>query len=108
MAAARRGRRRTSDPGDRPLLLPLRLLPRAVGRALRNRDARPRFHGGRAAGSPRREAVADAAVRVPARADRTDADAAAQPAGELGTAVNGGGRPGPRDRAPATPRRLRR
>ena len=50
----------------------------------------------------RREAVADAAVRAPARRDRADADAAAQPARQLGYAsdpgacvVHHGGRPAP-------------
>ena len=36
-------------PGDRPLLLPLDLLPRALRRALRDRHARPRIHRRRAA-----------------------------------------------------------
>ena len=41
---ARRGdrRRRPADPGDRPLLLPLDLLPRAQRRPLRDRHARAR------------------------------------------------------------------
>ena len=43
----------------------------------------PGLHGRRAARAPRREAVADAAVRAPARPDRADADAAAQPARQL-------------------------
>ena len=49
--------RRAADPGDRPLLLPLDLLPRAERRPLRDRDARPRLHRRRAARAPRREAL---------------------------------------------------
>ena len=41
---------RPPDAGDRPLLLPLDLLPRAERRAVRDRHARPRLHGRRAAG----------------------------------------------------------
>ena len=42
LAAPRRGRRPPADAGDRPLLLPVDLLPRAERRPLRARDARPR------------------------------------------------------------------
>ena len=56
------------------------------GRAVRDRDDRPRVHGRRAARPSRREAVADAAVRAPARPDRADADAAREPARQLGEA----------------------
>ena len=40
LARAGRRRRRPADAGDRPLLLPLDLLPRAERRAVRDRDAR--------------------------------------------------------------------
>src|SRR5205085_419106 len=74
--------------GDRPLLLPLDLLPGAVGRAVRDRHPGPRFHGGRAAGAAGSEALVDAAVRAPAAGDRADADAAARPSRELGRRPN--------------------
>ena len=47
--AARRRGRAPADAGDRPLLLPVGLLPRAERRAVRDRDDRPGLHGRRAA-----------------------------------------------------------
>src|SRR3974377_636898 len=52
----RAGGGRPSDAGDRPLLVPLDLLPRADRRAVRDRDTRPRLRGGRASRAPRRDA----------------------------------------------------
>ena len=52
--------RRAADAGDRPLLLPLDLLPRAERRAVRDRDARARLHLGRAARDARRAPLAAA------------------------------------------------
>ena len=60
-------RRRPADPGDRPLLLQIDLLPRAERRALRDRHAGAGLHGRRAARAPRREALAAARLRAPAR-----------------------------------------
>ena len=76
LGRARAGRRPQPDAGDRPLLLPLDLLPRAGRRALRDRDARPGLHRRRAAGVARRAPLAAAGVRAPARAHRAVADAA--------------------------------
>ena len=52
---------RAPDAGDRPLLLPLGLLPRAERRAVRDRHDRPRLRGRRGRGAPRRAALAAAA-----------------------------------------------
>ena len=51
LARARGRGRRAADAGDRPLLLPLDLLPRAERRAVRDRHARPGLHRRRAAGA---------------------------------------------------------
>ena len=56
VARARDRGRRRPDPGDRPLLLQVDLLPRAERRPVRDRHARPRLHRRRAARAPRREA----------------------------------------------------
>ena len=63
--------RRAADAGDRPLLLPLDLLPRAERRPLRGGDARPGLHRRRAARASRREALAAARLRAPAGRGRT-------------------------------------
>ncbi len=76
--------RRPADPGDRPLLLQIDLLPRAQRRALRDRHARPRLHRRRAARAPRREALAAARLRAPARRGRTEAAPGDQPARRRG------------------------
>ena len=55
-AEGRRGRC-AAHAGDRPVLVPLDLLPRAERRALRDRHARAGLHRRRAARAPRREAV---------------------------------------------------
>ena len=78
--ARRRSRGRAPDAGDRPLLLPLDLLPRAERRPLRDRHARARLHRRRAARAPRREALAAARLRAPAGEGRADRDADRQPA----------------------------
>ena len=70
-------RRRAPDAGDRPLLLQVRLLPRAERRAVRDRHDRPGLHDRRAGRVARPEAGAAARLRAPARADRGDRDAAA-------------------------------
>src|SRR4029077_12509522 len=67
--------RRPPDAGDRPLLVPLDLLPRAERRALRDRLARPRLRDRRGPRAPGREADLAARVRTPPRRDRTEADA---------------------------------
>ena len=58
--------RRSADAGDRPLLLPLDLLPGAERRAVRDRDARAGVHGRRAARDARRASVAAARLRAAA------------------------------------------
>ena len=75
-------RRRPADAGDRPLLLPLDLLPRAERRPLRDRHPGPGLHRRRAGRAPRREALAAARLRAPARRGRTEAAAGRQPAGQ--------------------------
>ena len=77
-----------ADAGDRPLLLPLDLLPRAVGRAVRDRHARPRLRHRRGPGAPGRAALAAAEVRALARAGRADAHAAPEPARALDRALS--------------------
>ena len=67
--------------GDRPLLLPLDLLPRARRRAVRDRDDRTRLRDGRGPGAPRRARRPAARVRAPAGAHRADPDAAARTRG---------------------------
>ena len=57
LAAPRRRGRDAPDAGDRPLLLPLDLLPRAERRPLRDRDARPGLHDRRGPGAPRRALI---------------------------------------------------
>ncbi len=74
-----RGGGRTPDAGDRPLLVPLDLLPRAERHPVRDRVARPRLHHRRGPRAPRREADPAAGLRAPARAGRAAADAAAEP-----------------------------
>src|SRR5262249_51696747 len=80
LARPRDLRRRAPDPGDRSLLLPLDLLPRAERGALRDRHAGPRLHRRRAARAPRREALAAAGLRAPARRGRTEPAPCGQPA----------------------------
>ncbi len=60
------GGRRPRQPGDRPLLLQLDLLPRALGRAVRAGHAQSGLHGRRAARAARGETLIDPAVRAPA------------------------------------------
>ena len=80
VSGPRRGGR-CADAGDRPLLVPLDLLPRAERRPVRDRDARPRASPtDEAARAPRREADPAAGLRAPARAGRAATDAAAEPA----------------------------
>ena len=76
--------RHARDAGDRPVLVPLDLLPRAERRALRDRDARARLRDRRGPRPPRRVADPAARVRAPARADRAGADADPGPAQRLG------------------------
>ena len=78
-AEGRRGRC-AAHAGDRPVLVPLDLLPRAERRALRDRLARAGLHRRRAARAPRGEADPPACVRAPARPGRACADATAEPA----------------------------
>src|SRR5262245_27950951 len=87
------GRRRAADAGDRPLLLPLDLLPRAERRAVRDRDARRAgacrragVRRRRAPGFARRAAFAAAEVRAVARPARAAPHPVAQSAS--GTRVN--------------------
>ena len=89
VGAARRARRlgregrsrgRAADAGDRPLLVPLDLLPRAERHPVRDRVARPRLHHRRGPRAPRREADPAAGLRAPARAGRAATDAAPGPA----------------------------
>ena len=86
----RAARRRAADARDRPLLLPLDLLPRAERRAVRDRDHRARLHDRRAARDARRGALAAARLRARPPAGRAGADAALEPA--------------PRDRRSGEPR----
>ncbi len=111
--AGRRGRR-PADRRDRPLLVPLDLLPRAERRALRDRDARPRVRDRRGSGAPRRDAHPAARVRASARAGRADPHAAAESARELDAARDAARARAPRGwgargraRSPARPRRRR-
>ena len=67
-------RGRAADPGDRPLLLQVDLLPRAQRRPLRDRHDGARLHRRRAARAPRREALA--ATRLRAHAGRSRAQPA--------------------------------
>ena len=76
-APARGGR--AGHPGDRPLLLPLDLLPRALRRALRDRHARPRLRHRRGRGAPRRAALAAAELRAIPRPGGADAHADPEP-----------------------------
>src|SRR5207237_354281 len=69
-AGARHAGGRASDTGDRPLLVPLDLLPRADGRAVRDRDAGAGLRGGRGSGAPRGDAHPPAELRAPARRSR--------------------------------------
>ena len=76
--ATRHGAR--ADAGDRPLLVPLGLLPRAQRRAVRDRHARAGLLHRRGPRAPGREARAAAPLREPARAHRGHADARGEPA----------------------------
>ena len=100
VARARDRRRRPPDAGDRPLLLPVDLLPRAERRAVRDRHARPGLHGRRAARVARREALAAARLRAPPRSGRGEPEAGSQPAAGGGMS----GRPRLARRRPAAPR----
>ena len=73
-------RRRAADAGDRPLLLPLDLLPRAERRAVRDRDARAGVHRRRAARDARRAPLAAARLRAAAGRAREAPDPAARSA----------------------------
>ncbi len=53
VARARDRRRGAADPGDRPLLVPLDLLPRAERSAVRDRDPRPGIRRRRGSRAPR-------------------------------------------------------
>ena len=87
VARARRRLGRVADAGDRPLLLQVRLLPRAERRALRAGHDRPRLHHRRAPRDARRAALPAAALRASARRARAGADAAAgRPAARAGDA----------------------
>src|SRR5204863_5815127 len=68
---------RPPHAGDRPLLLPVDLLPRAERRAVRDRDDRPGLRRRRAARAPRRAPVASAELRAASRPTRAGPDAAA-------------------------------
>ena len=72
--------RRAADPGDRPLLLPLDLLPRAERRAVRDRDARAGVHRRRAARVARRAPLAAARLRADAARAREAPDPATRSA----------------------------
>ena len=61
--------RQAADPGDRPLLVPVGVLPRAWRRALRARDGRSRVRGGRGSEAPGRDARAAAVARTRACGD---------------------------------------
>ena len=74
--------RRAADAGDRPVLVPLDLLPRAERRAVRARDARARLRRRRGPRAPRREADPAAVPRGPARGDREGPDADHESAAE--------------------------
>src|SRR5699024_4387818 len=76
----RHRRRHARHSGDRPLLVPLRLLPRAERRALRAGDAWTGVRHRRGSGAPRREADPPSGVRAPPTPGRAGADAAARPA----------------------------
>ena len=67
LAGARRAVRAAPHAGDRPLLVPLGLLPRAVRRALRARHPRPGLRDRRGPGAPGRAPGAAARLRAPAR-----------------------------------------
>ena len=87
VAGARDRGRRPADRGDRPLLVPLDLLPRAERSAVRDRHARARLRRGRGARAPGREARAAAEVRAAAREDRGDGHAAREPPRHAGRDV---------------------
>ena len=70
VARARDRRRRAPDPGDRPLLVSVDLLPRAERGPVRDRDPRSGLRRRRGPGAPRREADPAAVPRGPARGDR--------------------------------------
>src|SRR5437763_335145 len=55
-----------AHPGDRPLLLPLDLLPRAERRAVGDRDDRARLRSRRGPRAPGRAALAPPGLRAPA------------------------------------------
>src|SRR5215218_4801521 len=80
MAGTRRTGGRDADSRDRPLLLPVDLLPRAERRPLRDRDARPGVRDGRAVGASGGEALAPAELRAPPRARRAAPHAAPESA----------------------------
>ena len=68
------------DPGDRTLLLQIRLLPGAQRRAVRDRHDRSRLRDRRGRGAPGRAPVAAGPLRADARAARAYAEAPALPA----------------------------
>src|SRR5690606_458829 len=69
-AGSARTRRAPADADDRPVLVPVCLLPRARRRPLRARHRRPRLRPRRGPGPPRRDAHPAAVVRGPPRRDR--------------------------------------
>ena len=83
LAAPRRDLRRAADARDRPLLVPLDLLPRAQRRAVRARHDGAGVHDGRGSRAPGRAPRAAAALRAAARPGGADAHAAAGPAGTI-------------------------
>src|SRR4029078_11353352 len=85
--AHRRGTPR--DTVDRPLLVPLGVLPRAERRAVRASDPRARLRHRRGPRAPRRVADPAARVRASPAAGRTGADAAARPASGVGEVATG-------------------
>jgi len=70
LARPRPRRRRPRHAGHRPLLLQVRLLPRAQRHPLRARHPRPGLHHRRAAGAPRRAPLPAARLRASARPGR--------------------------------------
>ena len=79
VATARRSGGHAPDTGDRPVLVPLRLLPRAQRRPVRARDARAGLRGRRGPRAPRRVADPAAGIRAPPRAGRAGADPDREP-----------------------------
>ena len=79
LARAGDRRRRASNPRDRPLLVPLDLLPRAERSAVRDRDAGPRVRRRRGRRAPGREAHPAAVPRGSPRGDRGRAGPGPEP-----------------------------